>query len=74
MKLNNLSLNKLLKLNKFHYNIYLDWKFLGSSRLSFANLYLHKYYNFTEFIFETVEDSLPYSCKTTINWQGIKLP
>ena len=47
---------------------------MGSFRLSRKNPHLHGYFNFTEIVAETVEQSLHYSCRTPIMCLGISLP
>jgi len=49
-------------------------KDLGSFRLIVNNSHFHEYCNFTEFILETVKQSLNHSCRTEFTRQGISLP
>jgi len=49
-------------------------KDLGSFRLIVSNSHFHEYCNFTEFILETVKQSLNHSCRTEFTRQGISLP
>ena len=46
----------------------------GLSVLSRGNLHLHRYYNFTESLVETVPRSLRLSCGSELTRQGISLP
>ena len=39
-----------------------------------GNRHLHRYYNFTEFMVETVSRSLHHSCRSELTRQGISLP
>ena len=47
---------------------------MGSSRLVTSTTHLHVEFNFTESYIETVKPLLNYSCRSTINRQGISLP
>lgn len=46
----------------------------GSFRLAVGISHLHEKFNFTEFMLETVGQSLRHSCRTPIKCQGISLP
>lgn len=47
---------------------------MGSFRPADKNPHLHGYFNFTELILETVEESLYHSCWSKLTRQGISLP
>jgi len=47
---------------------------MGSFRPVAGNLHLHRYYNFTESLVETVPRSLRLSCGSELTRQGISLP
>ena len=49
-------------------------KDLGSFRLIASSSHFHEQCNFTEFILETVKQSLYHSCGTEFTRQGISLP
>jgi len=49
-------------------------KVSGSFRLAARISHLHEKFNFTEFMLETVGQSLRHSCRTPIKCQGISLP
>jgi len=49
-------------------------KVAGSFRLAVGTLHLHKDFNFTELVLETVGQSLRHSCRTPIKCQGVSLP
>ena len=49
-------------------------KDLGSFRLIVGNPHFHGLCNFTEFMLETVKQSLRHSCRTELTRQGISLP
>jgi len=46
----------------------------GTFRPVLTNLHLHKYFNFTGIILETVGESLHHSCRSELTRQGISLP
>ena len=46
----------------------------GLFRLAAFKLHLHSYFNFTEFLVETVWPSLRHSCRSELTRQGISLP
>ena len=46
----------------------------GSFRLAANTLHLHREFNFTGLVLETVGQSLRHSCRTSIKCQGISLP
>ena len=47
---------------------------MGSFRPVAGNRHLHRYYNFTESVVETVPKSLRLSCGSELTRQGISLP
>jgi len=47
---------------------------MGSFRATVLSSHLHKDFNFTKLILETVEQSLHYSCASELTRQGISLP
>ncbi len=56
------------------FNIRLQQSSTGSFRPVAGNLHLHRYYNFTESLVETVPKSLHLSCGSELTRQGISLP
>jgi hypothetical protein len=46
---------------------------MGSFRLTVSTLHLHRTFNFTKLVPETVRKSLHHSCTSSIKWQGISL-
>lgn len=46
---------------------------MGSFRLAVSTLHLHRTFNFTKLVPETVKKSLHHSCTSSIKWQGISL-
>jgi len=46
---------------------------MGSFRLTVNTLHLHRKFNFTKLVPETVKKSLHHSCTSSIKWQGISL-
>eukprot|EP00827_Trimyema_finlayi_P006983 TRINITY_DN900_c1_g1_i3.p1 TRINITY_DN900_c1_g1~~TRINITY_DN900_c1_g1_i3.p1 ORF type:complete len:190 (-),score=-54.50 TRINITY_DN900_c1_g1_i3:132-701(-) len=55
-------------------NVKLQQRFTGSFRPVAGKRHLHRYYNFTELMTETVSRSLHHSCRSELTRQGISLP
>jgi hypothetical protein len=55
-------------------NTILQLRFTGSFRLTTGMSHLHDNYSFTEYLLETVVQSLRHSCRSELTRQGTSLP